>query len=628
MRINWKFWQQPKAPVREKELSGSEFWTLLRSLRSLSVDTNITGWVFACLNRISQDIETAIIEVYDGERPIQHKLTDYLITPNPYNLREFLYQTTWLLETEGRAVWWLTDEYMIPLPGAQPVLSREGSARIVGYRTGTLQLGLDSLLVIARYHPGDPTRTISPMQALQDVVEADKLSWQWTKSILEKWWHIQYGVRIPSEITGMEIDKLIEELKVLHEGPANAGRPAILPPGTEMISLSSLNPGEMAGKMPYDPVRDRILGVFGVPASILGLVKDVNRANAEANRQVYRENVIAPILTLIAEALTNITPRFGRPAQVYLTLPVSPDPDAIRENILSLTEKDIITINEARRELGYDEVEWGNIPLSVLRILTQQGFYTPQLGKSLKKKALTKATYRREALKVKRKLESQGKVAYGAVIGEFISHIEGIPYADMRRKAREVIAEMRSQKPGFRPVALLHQRAYASGMGFGFAQTGKHLPDWEIEFKQTERVMEVSFQRAERSYALMLDALEREIVEEFPEGLTDEEFADWLAQRYDLLYNRTVIAAARLSVTSEFADGQIGAFAEQGIMNKIWLTTGDDKVRNTHREMEGVSVPLTEDFVLPSGAQGPGPGLLDDDEENWNCRCVLAPEVR
>ena len=52
-----------------------------------------------------------------------------------------------------------------------------------------------------------------------------------------------------------------------------------------------------------DSIRDEILVCFGVPASKLGLVKDVNRANAEANDYTYQKETVLPRLRLIEEKI-------------------------------------------------------------------------------------------------------------------------------------------------------------------------------------------------------------------------------------------------------------------------------------------------------------------------------------
>ena len=76
-------------------------------------------------------------------------------------------------------------------------------------------------------------------------------------------------------------------------------------------------------------------------------------------------------------------------------------------------------------------------------------------------------------------------------------------------------------------------------------------------------------------------------------------------------------------------------------MLKRWNTMKDERVRPNrryktkhgwksgkpgfynHAAMEGVEIPLNEDFKLPSGASGPAPGQTNVAGEDINCRCFL-----
>lgn len=56
---------------------------------------------------------------------------------------------------------------------------------------------------------------------------------------------------------------------------------------------------------------------------------------------------------------------------------------------------------------------------------------------------------------------------------------------------------------------------------------------------------------------------------------------------------------------------------------KTWLTVRDEKVRDTHDYLEGVSVPLGEDFYTYDDDHASRPGWFTKAENNVNCRCVL-----
>lgn len=66
---------------------------------------------------------------------------------------------------------------------------------------------------------------------------------------------------------------------------------------------------------------------------------------------------------------------------------------------------------------------------------------------------------------------------------------------------------------------------------------------------------------------------------------------------------------------------------KQGVkMLKTWRTSKDQRVRHTsaadHRKLEGVTLPVTEDFQQGRG-RGPGPGQMHSAAHDINCRCFL-----
>lgn len=60
-----------------------------------------------------------------------------------------------------------------------------------------------------------------------------------------------------------------------------------------------------------------------------------------------------------------------------------------------------------------------------------------------------------------------------------------------------------------------------------------------------------------------------------------------------------------------------------GAKSKTWVTMLDDKVRETHDYLEGVSVGIDDDFITFDGDKAPAPGLFSLAQNNVNCRCEL-----
>lgn len=60
-----------------------------------------------------------------------------------------------------------------------------------------------------------------------------------------------------------------------------------------------------------------------------------------------------------------------------------------------------------------------------------------------------------------------------------------------------------------------------------------------------------------------------------------------------------------------------------GATTKTWMTMLDERVRDTHRYLEGVTVNMGEDFYTYDGDHAPAPGLFSLPENNISCRCEL-----
>lgn len=56
---------------------------------------------------------------------------------------------------------------------------------------------------------------------------------------------------------------------------------------------------------------------------------------------------------------------------------------------------------------------------------------------------------------------------------------------------------------------------------------------------------------------------------------------------------------------------------------KTWYTVKDDKVRETHKYLEQVSVPVDEEFFTYDGDHAPYPGGFTMAKNNVGCRCIV-----
>ena len=97
-------------------------------------------------------------------------------------------------------------------------------------------------------------------------------------------------------------------------------------------------------------MRDRILGVFGVPPAVLGIVEDFNRANAQAAAETFARETLAPKLAMIGQRITQDIASQFLPAGIECEFasPVPSDREADRKDMEAGVKLGVLSPNEAR----------------------------------------------------------------------------------------------------------------------------------------------------------------------------------------------------------------------------------------------------------------------------------------
>lgn len=84
-----------------------------------------------------------------------------------------------------------------------------------------------------------------------------------------------------------------------------------------------------------------------------------------------------------------------------------------------------------------------------------------------------------------------------------------------------------------------------------------------------------------------------------------------------------IMRVVETDMTRVFNEGSLKAAKKAGAKNKTWLTMMDDRVRDTHSYLEGMTVPIDAEFYTFDGDHASSPGGFSMAENNVNCRCVL-----
>ncbi len=92
--------------------------------------------------------------------------------------------------------------------------------------------------------------------------------------------------------------------------------------------------------------------------------------------------------------------------------------------------------------------------------------------------------------------------------------------------------------------------------------------------------------------------------------------------------SRVIIRTEGHRVLSQSRKDSLDAISNQGIkMMKTWVSSSDERVRPMHEEMDGVTIPYDELFVLPDGATCSAPALTGEPQHDINCRCIITVQM-
>ena len=99
-----------------------------------------------------------------------------------------------------------------------------------------------------------------------------------------------------------------------------------------------------------------------------------------------------------------------------------------------------------------------------------------------------------------------------------------------------------------------------------------------------------------------------------------ERMRDYYEQGGDI---SDIVRIAETETHRDFAQAAFDAAKAAGATMKTWHTMMDDKVRDTHSYLEGVTIPIDDEFHSYKGGTTLMPGQWGIPEEDCRCRCWL-----
>ena len=621
------------------------------------------GWVYAASSLLAGDVRAAEWSFWrrsgrdkaDWREVEDHPVLRLFARPAPmYTWGDLLELTQLHLDLTGEAFWHLVTDRGGRVIGIQPVAPHwvvqpiVGDGRLTAWRVqvpgwGDAREIPATDLVWFRYpHPLEPWRGASPVEAFAATYHFDLYLRAYGATLLRNDAGVPAGLlSVDHEISPEEADLLQERWRDRYyrrrDGIAVLSKGAKYQPIAIPISdIKFLELGRFN--------RDQILAIYRVPASKLGLVEDVNRANAEANDRTYKANALRPRLRRIEEAINvHVLPRIlGAEARRYyfeFADPVEEDPELELKRLSIGLKGGAVTINEYRKAAGLDPLPGGDRVLLPASLTPTELKEAPR-AKGHERREVDDRDLELAALRFLSKqdpLEREAKSRFRALFSKEQRLVIKAFKAQAEQRGLEARAwfddPLEETREGWeKELRALWIKALEEGWGLAALELGSELA-WSV---YEPLAVEYAARHAALNVALIQnatrEAIRKLIARAIEEGWANDRTAKALAELYDGFKGSRAETIARTETAQAVSRGKWEHAREAARrfgweVRRRWSAILDERVRPTHAAAHGQTVGLHEPYQVggvylshPADPGGPAREVI-------NCRCTEVFEV-
>lgn len=650
-------------------------------LQDLSDAYRVHSWVYTAAWTVASNLAGLEWQAYRlnkenlWEEYTKHELLPLLQRPNPYmtayQLREFTYLSLsltgnayWIFERNARGL--ISQIWTVPAGAMRIVTTKDKFIDHFVYDVNgkTIRFEYNEVLHFKYTDPNDMIYGQGSLTASKLAVMQDLYAQAWNKYFFKNSGRPDSALSTDQTLSQDVRDRVKKAWESMHSGPQNNAKLAIFEAGLKFSEINR-TPKDMDFTSLRNLSREEILSAFGVPPIMAGVLDETNYNTAREQKKIFWERTLIPLKKSVDEVLTLRAAQLFFDPFTHFEADTS-DVEALRAdmNMLSTTAKNFVSIgiplNEVidKLNLPFDPVEGGDVPMAFGPALANDpASSTPtdpnapppprsfeKVKKEVKIRTLEAAwksfdsrsrdheldmavslrgyfggQRRRVLAKLEREMDRllEGHVSKQAIINlQLIFNT-----ADEKKRMHEAIDKHISGT--YYDFAVSTSRGLTGG---SFNLENPKAVDF-IRRKQIKLVNEATDYTLERLDASVRDGI-REAVEE---GLKRGDAISRIAERIDDFYEFSresrSTRIARTETISSANGGSYQAMKDAGVEKKAWLSSRDEKVRDTHQSLEeSEPIGINEAFVSDSGATLAFPGDPSAPaDEICNCRCkVLA----
>ncbi len=388
-------------------LSGNPKWSN-NDYRSHVLEGYKKSWVvYRCIRERAQALGSAKIKVYQKKKDKEedeyipdHPLQLLLNKPNPFysaqTLKEFWEMSRCL---SGDAYWQLArldsnnrpEEIYYLRPDRIKIIP-DKTEYIKGYKyiIGNKKFDLmpEQVLHCKMLDPIDQYNGMSPIEAGSRTIDISNKIQDWNKVFFDNAARPNGAFVTDDNLNNESFDRMNEQIKKKRVGIDNAHKPLLLEGGVKWQEIERSHK-DMDFPSLKNMTRQDICDLFSVPTVLISNRKEDGSTynnKREARRYFWEDTVLPEVDDLTDQINNNLAPNYGD--DIYVKVAKEEIP-ALRENqnekeerINKRVENNIITLNEARRELDYNEEDWGDTTLAEHEAKLKAGMQTSSKKKT------------------------------------------------------------------------------------------------------------------------------------------------------------------------------------------------------------------------------------------------------
>ena len=622
------------------------------------LSASIRGTVFACLQHRANalanlDFKSYRMNNYSLEEQGQFHWTNELLrNPNPFFTRSqvFSYIENWLSINGNAFIWTPTNGYRVPVQMwvLNPTRVRviKGSDTFVdGYiyqsaQEGNIAIPEKEMIHLARIHPAARQEEIVGMNMfgvglVTAAMEYSNINNEVSEYLARLFKNNTVPPLIAKYPERMDDDEWSRLKARWNEELPDYKLRALLESG---LGLELPPKGELT--ISYDSVsndtRSQIAQVFGVPPGML-TGEYQNRATAEVQWAIFRQNTIDPEASYIAEEFTRHFRRWDEAILIESEKFQYDDPLVKQQQEEFELKWGIKTINDARKERGFDPIAYGDspliangfVPLGMIGATASPPQSQPRNLQAIGEKIesdiggeYVTADIRDYFWRQFDLLTQDNTLALQSLISNAIGSLQDQVFQKLDLNIMN-IQDINVSAEQIAEIDLAIQESSEIIRLELASQLGIDPIDVPLPLsQQIDAITKESAEKVQESMLVAKKDLENEILKNA--GKSPEEIKNALKIKFEFLEDKRAATIARTTAANVTSGVQYSVYRENGF-KMMWLSERDSKVRPSHRRLDGKFPNASGMFNVGGELTNRPLGSGLSAENAINCRCQLFP---